>query len=182
MPWGSYLVLLRVGFTVPRTVTRRAVRSYRTLSPLPASRRRRRRSALCCTFRRLAPPRRYLAPCPVEPGLSSPAANKFAAAATVWPTPSARIPVRPNPLNPFNAGSALLLQGLRLGIPTFLGTTQQPCGDIGRLLDPDAFRQQGCQQCRAFHLGTLCCITWLGSRQHDHELSTCLVRIRLHAG
>src|SRR5690606_14143284 len=30
-----------------------------------------RRSALCCTFRRLAPPRRYLAPCPVEPGLSS---------------------------------------------------------------------------------------------------------------
>ncbi len=31
-----YLVLLRVGFTVPRTVTSRAVRSYRTFSPLPA--------------------------------------------------------------------------------------------------------------------------------------------------
>ncbi len=30
-----------------------------------------RRSTLCCTFRRLAPPRRYLAPCPEEPGLSS---------------------------------------------------------------------------------------------------------------
>ena len=30
-----------------------------------------RRFTLCCTFRRLAPPRRYLAPCPVEPGLSS---------------------------------------------------------------------------------------------------------------
>ena len=30
-----------------------------------------RRSSLCCTGRRLAPPRRYLAPCPVEPGLSS---------------------------------------------------------------------------------------------------------------
>ena len=29
------------------------------------------RSSLCCTGRRLAPPRRYLAPCPVEPGLSS---------------------------------------------------------------------------------------------------------------
>ena len=28
-------------------------------------------SVLCCTFRRLAPPRRYLAPCPMEPGLSS---------------------------------------------------------------------------------------------------------------
>jgi len=31
-----YLVLLRVGFTVPRTVTGRAVRSYRTFSPLPS--------------------------------------------------------------------------------------------------------------------------------------------------
>ena len=31
-----------------------------------------RRSALCCTFRRLSPPRRYLAPCPMKPGLSSP--------------------------------------------------------------------------------------------------------------
>src|SRR5262249_27975771 len=30
-----------------------------------------RRSALCCTFRGLAPPRRYLAPDPPEPGLSS---------------------------------------------------------------------------------------------------------------
>jgi len=29
------------------------------------------RSDLCGTFRRLAPPRGYLAPCPVEPGLSS---------------------------------------------------------------------------------------------------------------
>ena len=31
-----------------------------------------RRFALCCTSRRLAPPRRYLALCPMEPGLSSP--------------------------------------------------------------------------------------------------------------
>lgn len=30
-----YLALLRVGFTMPRRVTTRAVRSYRTLSPLP---------------------------------------------------------------------------------------------------------------------------------------------------
>ncbi len=30
-----------------------------------------RRFAFCCTFRRLSPPRRYLAPCPMEPGLSS---------------------------------------------------------------------------------------------------------------
>jgi len=31
-----YLVLLQAGFTVPRSVTTRAVRSYRTISPLPA--------------------------------------------------------------------------------------------------------------------------------------------------
>ena len=30
-----YLALLRTGFTLPRTVTSRAVRSYRTISPLP---------------------------------------------------------------------------------------------------------------------------------------------------
>ena len=38
--------------------------------PLPEGWRLR-RFAFCCTFRGLAPPRRYLAPCPVEPGLSS---------------------------------------------------------------------------------------------------------------
>ena len=51
------------------------MRSYRTVSPLPAlsgfHRQGLRRSALCCTFRGLAPPRRYLAPDPPEPGLSS---------------------------------------------------------------------------------------------------------------
>ncbi len=54
-----------------RSVAGLAVRSYRTVSPLPSCLRMLGRSALCCTFRRLAPPRRYLAPCPVEPGLSS---------------------------------------------------------------------------------------------------------------
>lgn len=39
-----------------------------------------RRSTFCCTFRRLTPPRRYLAPRPAEPGLSSPSGL----AATVW--------------------------------------------------------------------------------------------------
>ena len=33
-----YLVLLRMGFTLPRRVTTRAVRSYRTISPLPLKR------------------------------------------------------------------------------------------------------------------------------------------------
>src|SRR5262252_6621165 len=64
-----YSVLLRVGFTVPQRVATCAVRSYRTFSPLPAIAGR--RFVFCGTFRRLAPPRRYLAPCPAEPGLSS---------------------------------------------------------------------------------------------------------------
>src|SRR5690606_35827679 len=46
------------------------------LIPLPSRAPGHRRSALCCTFRRLAPPRRYLAPCPVEPGLSSASPRK----------------------------------------------------------------------------------------------------------
>ena len=74
-----------------RSVARLAVRSYRTVSPLPRmSCDTVRRSALCCTFRRLAPPRRYLAPCPVEPGLSS-ARERDAAA---WPAPAASVPAR----------------------------------------------------------------------------------------
>ncbi len=45
-----------------------------------------RRSALCCTFRRLAPPRRYLAPHPMEPGLSSTTPPESGATAIVWLT------------------------------------------------------------------------------------------------
>ena len=68
-----YLALLQVGFTVPPSVTTGAVRSYRTLSPLPSRwfPTALRRFAFCCTFRGLTPPRRYLAPDPPEPGLSS---------------------------------------------------------------------------------------------------------------
>ncbi len=51
-------------------VTKAAVRSYRTVSPLPA-RNGLRRFAFCCTFRGLTPPRCYLAPGLPEPGLSS---------------------------------------------------------------------------------------------------------------
>jgi hypothetical protein len=57
---------------MPQSVASCAVRSYRTLSPLPVSKYDHRRYAFCCTFRRLAPPRSYLALCPMEPGLSSP--------------------------------------------------------------------------------------------------------------
>lgn len=46
-----------------------------------------RRYTFCCTFRRLTPPRRYLAPCPMKPGLSSPASvTETSTAATVQPT------------------------------------------------------------------------------------------------
>lgn len=48
-------------------VTRTAVGSYPTISPLPASG----RYFFCCTFRRVAPPGSYPASCPVESGLSS---------------------------------------------------------------------------------------------------------------
>ena len=45
-----------------------------------------RRFAFCCTFRRLTPPRRYLALYPLEPGLSSLAC----AGAIAWPTPGGK--------------------------------------------------------------------------------------------
>jgi len=82
-----YLVLLRVGFTVPPRVATGAVRSYRTFSPLPPARRQARRFVFCGTFRGLAPPRRYLAPCPMEPGLSSPPS-------ATMPCSQARLPGR----------------------------------------------------------------------------------------
>ncbi|SKA19753.1 hypothetical protein SAMN02745674_02377 [Lysobacter spongiicola DSM 21749] len=87
-----------------RSVARLAVRSYRTVSPLPRIPGGTvRRSALCCTFRRLAPPRCYLAPCPVEPGLSSaPVTTEVDQGdATAWPTPPrAFYPLWPAPGGP----------------------------------------------------------------------------------
>ena len=52
-------------------VASRAVRSYRTFSPLPGIPEGAGRYIFCGTFRGLAPPRRYLASRPPEPGLSS---------------------------------------------------------------------------------------------------------------
>ncbi len=75
------------GLPSPQTVTSCAVRSYRTLSPLPYASKIVGRYTLCCTFRRLAPPRGYLAFCPMEPGLSSVTEVK----AAVWPTPAATL-------------------------------------------------------------------------------------------
>lgn len=64
-------------------VTNNAVRSYRTLSPLPHHTCVMRRFTFCCTGREITLPRRYLAPCPMEPGLSSPQALYSVQAATV---------------------------------------------------------------------------------------------------
>ena len=79
-----YLVLLRVGFTVPRGVSpaRGALLPHPfTLTCALAGHRR---FALCCTGRQLTPPRSYLALCPVEPGLSSTRTRRDA---TARPTP-----------------------------------------------------------------------------------------------
>ena len=77
------LLGLAPGGVFPATiVANRAVRSYRTISPLPLlahydkSNGQQRRYIFCGTFRRLSPPRRYLAPYPMEPGLSSLCINK----------------------------------------------------------------------------------------------------------
>ena len=60
-----------------------------------------RRSTLCCTFRGLSPPRRYLALCSAEPGLSSTLRRNYAKlrqfsnrAATAWPARSKTMRVR----------------------------------------------------------------------------------------
>ena len=63
----AYLVLLPVRFTMPLPVTRSAVGSYPTLSPLPVTG----RSTLCGTLSRLTPGGGYPPPFPVGPGLSS---------------------------------------------------------------------------------------------------------------
>ncbi len=84
-------VLLRMGFTWTLPVTRQAVVSYTAFPPLPnaalaAFQRKnilcilhgislaKRAVYFCCTFLRVTSTRRYLASCPVKPGLSSPAA------------------------------------------------------------------------------------------------------------
>jgi hypothetical protein len=78
-------------------VAKAAVRSYRTVSPLPdPSCEGHRRSVFCGTFPVLADGGRYPPPCSVEPGLSSPAVRAAAKAATRPPQRTLG-PLRPNP-------------------------------------------------------------------------------------
>jgi hypothetical protein len=67
---SSYLVLLQVGFAVPQLlpVTRCALTA--PFHPYPATSAG--RYIFCGTFRRFAPPRRYLAPCPRSPDFPPP--------------------------------------------------------------------------------------------------------------
>ncbi len=121
---GSLCGLAPGGVYPATDVTVRAVRSYRTFSPLPSTYPRSalrpgtwalnrprvdgRRYIFCGTFRRLAPPRRYLAPCPVEPGLSSPAGAtaRLTLACTIQDR-DRPIQARLNPRNPRAPGDTL---------------------------------------------------------------------------
>ena len=67
----TYLVLLRVGFTLPLLLPAARCALTAPFHPYLYPRTNHRRSALCGTFRRLSPPRCYLALYPLEPGLSS---------------------------------------------------------------------------------------------------------------
>ena len=72
---GSLFGLAPGGVYPATAVASGAVRSYRTFSPLPGGSKAAGRYLFCGTFRSRAvtsaTPRRYLAPCPMEPGLSS---------------------------------------------------------------------------------------------------------------
>lgn len=77
-----YLALLQVGFTLPRHVATRAVRSYRTLSPLPAETGGLLSAALVVGFTR---PGVTWHPTLWSPDFPPPR-NEYEAA-IVWPTP-----------------------------------------------------------------------------------------------
>ena len=72
-PVFALLSLAPGGVCPASSVTRTAVRSYRTFSPLPRGplARTTRRFVFCGTVPTLASGGRYPPPCPVEPGLSS---------------------------------------------------------------------------------------------------------------
>ncbi len=59
--------LARVRVYLTETVASRTVRSYRTLSFCASSEEMRPSAVFCCTCRRARAPRRYLAPCSMEP-------------------------------------------------------------------------------------------------------------------
>jgi len=79
-----YSVLLRVGFAQPTShpVAGELLPHHFTLAPKTGA------VCFCGTFRRVTPPGRYPAPCPVELGLSSPYSWYGAATRFTCPEPS----------------------------------------------------------------------------------------------
>jgi hypothetical protein len=100
VPRRSYSVLLPVGFAVPLPLPAIAVRSYRTVSPLPQPKRYQpRRSVLCGTVPEASPegatpPDVIRHRSSMEPGLSSPAVFRHWRGAAVRPTDNDRNGVR----------------------------------------------------------------------------------------
>jgi hypothetical protein len=88
--------LLRVGFTLPRLLPGARCALTAPFHPYPDESGR---YIFCGTFRRLTPPRCYLAPCPMEPGLSSAARRQQRL--------SGRLP--PATLSPFSRPGKYLL-------------------------------------------------------------------------
>ena len=86
-PVPSLFGLAPGGVCRAASVAGSAVRSYRTVSPLPRQiHNAPRRSVLCGTVPGVAPAGRYPAPSVLEPGLSSPAAFRHWRGAAVQPT------------------------------------------------------------------------------------------------
>ena len=99
----SYLVLLPVGFTLPCTLPARAVRSYRTLSPLPPDKKMIRRFTFCGTCPGVTPAGRYPAPCFRGARTFLPHRSKAARAIT---QPSGCLSY--NPASPLNQSAAFI--------------------------------------------------------------------------
>ena len=98
-----------------------------------------RRYTFCCTFRRLTPPRRYLAPCPVEPGLSSPGKTGGDCLASSGPT----IPLPKPPCK------ALIRFHLKRALVQLIFTqTADLCRNPGRFFHGQLFYQQAQQLIR----------------------------------
>lgn len=94
-----------------------------------------RRSTLCCTFRRLTPPRGYLALCPMEPGLSSPEVL----------TPQRRLSgqLRRQAYQRLGLPSIPAFDCLQARIPDLLAPPHQTSRHRCRLFDANAFGKQG---------------------------------------
>ena len=119
-----YLALLQAGFAMPWLLP--AMRCALTAPFHPyLPRNARRRYVFCCTFRRFAPPRRYLAPCPEEPGLSSARLRRRQSAPNLGPDsdcpadshyhPTTKTGIRPHRLARSCGGCAMLRVGAMPG-------------------------------------------------------------------